>query len=123
MHGTGSQRRTFTHIADTVDATYRLSLHENAAGEVYNIGGSIEVSILELAVAVHNRVNSSSEIKRVPYAQAFSKDKGFEDMQRRVPNCEKLNQLIGYKPRYSLNDMIDSVIESYLPAYGKAVPA
>lgn len=123
VHGTGSQQRTFTHIADTVDAVYRLSLHDDAAGEVYNIGGSIEVSIMELAIAVRNRVNSSSEIKRVPYAKAFTSNKGFEDMQRRVPNCEKLDQLIGYAPRYSLTDMIDSVVEYYEPAYSTAMPA
>jgi len=123
VHGTGSQQRTFTHIADTVDAAYRLSQHDGAAGEVYNIGGSIEVSIMELAIAVRNRVNRSSSINRVPYTQAFSSNQGFEDMQRRVPNCEKLDQLIGYKPRYSLTDMIDSVVEYYEPVYQKSVPA
>jgi len=123
VHGTGSQQRTFTHIADTVDAAYRLSMHDGAAGEVYNIGGSIEVSIMDLAIAVRNQVNSSSRIKRVSYSEAFSSDKGFEDMQRRVPNCAKLDQLIGYTPRYSLSDMINSVIEHYEPGYLKAVSA
>jgi len=112
VHGTGSQRRTFTHVADTVDATYRLSMRDDAAGEVYNIGGSIEISILELAKEIRDMLSSNSKIKRVPYDQAFSKA-GFEDMQRRVPDCTKLDNLIGYKPKHSLVDILESVTDHF----------
>lgn len=112
VHGTGSQQRTFTHILDTVDATYRLAMDNGSIGEVFNIGGSSEISIIELAKAVRDRVKTNSTIERVPYNEAF-KNVGFEDMQRRVPDCSKLDELIGYNPRHSLIDMIDSVIDHY----------
>ncbi len=122
VHGEGTQRRTFTHIADTADATYRLAMNENSAGEVFNVGGSIEISIMDLARKIIERTNSSSTIQRIPYEEAF-KNNGFEDMQRRVPDCSKLDKKIGYKPRYSLDNMIDSVIEYYQPVERRAALA
>lgn len=115
VHGTGTQRRTFTHVLDTVDATYRLAMDESSVGQVYNVGGSVEISMMELAQTVKAKINSRSAVKAVPYHEAF-KNKGFEDMQRRVPDCAKLNKQIGYKPRYSLNDIIDSVIDYHQPS-------
>lgn len=114
VHGSGDQRRTFTHVSDTVDATFRLALDTESAGEIFNIGGSIEVSIMELAKIIRNRVNSVSIIKTIPYEEAFFNN-GFEDMRRRVPDCSKLDNQIGYKPRYTLENMIDSVIEHEQP--------
>ncbi len=122
VHGDGSQRRTFTHILDTVDATYRLGMDENAVGEVFNIGGSIEISMMNLAKKIRDKVNSNSTIKMIPYNEAFD-NKGFEDMQRRVPDCSKLDQHIGYSPRYSLDDIIDSVVDYYQPSIPTAAMA
>ncbi len=114
VHGDGTQRRTFTHVLDTVDASYRLAMDESAVGEVFNIGGSIEVSMMDLAVKIKRKLNSRSQINCIPYSEAFE-SKGFEDMQRRVPDCNKLDLQIGYQPRYSLDDIIDSVIEHCRP--------
>ncbi len=122
VHGDGSQRRTFTHILDTVDATYRLAMDESAAGDVFNIGGSIEISMMELAKLVRSKVNSDSQIKTIPYKEAFN-NKGFEDMQRRVPDCNKIDQQIGYSPRHSLDDIIDNVIDYYQPVSQTAAMA
>lgn len=114
VHGSGDQRRTFTHVSDTVDATFRLSLNEKAIGEVFNIGGSIEISMMELAETVRDRLNSNSVIKTIPYEMAFGNN-GFEDMQRRVPDCRKIDKLIGYKPKYTIENMIDTVADFYEP--------
>lgn len=122
VHGSGTQRRTFTHILDTVDATYRLAMDERSAGEVFNIGGSIEISIMDLAKTIQEELDTSSVIQRIPYEEAFSNN-GFEDMQRRVPDCSKLNALIGYRPRYSLDDIISSVIDYYQPSLQEAAIA
>ena len=112
VHGDGSQRRTFTHVNDSVDATFRISQHQTTIGEVFNVGGSVEISILELAKAVIDRVGSSSTIETIPYSKVYS-GRGFEDMARRVPDCSKLDQAIGYTPEHSLNDIIDDVIDTY----------
>jgi UDP-glucose 4-epimerase len=79
-----------------------------AAGEVFNIGNGEEISIRDLATRVCERTGSRSELRYVPYEQAF--DRSFEDMPRRVPDISKLRRLVGYEPRIHLNAIIDSVI-------------
>lgn len=112
VHGTGDQRRTFTHVMDSVNATYQLALDDTAVGEVFNIGGIHEISMTNLAELVRTKTGSTSNIRYIPYKDAF-KSAGFEDMQRRVPDCSKLQRQIGYQPSYSLNNIVDSVIDFY----------
>jgi len=108
VYGDGSQSRCFTHVSDAVGALVALSDNPNATGEVYNIGSTQEVRILELANRIKELTGSDSQIQLVPYHVAY--EEGFEDMMRRVPNLDKLNALIGYKPTFSLDQILESVI-------------
>ena len=85
-------------------------------GEVFNIGSTEEVSILELANRVLALTHSQSRIQIVPYDQAY--EIGFEDMPRRVPDVSKINALIGYRPTLKLDDILQQVI-----AHERAVAA
>jgi UDP-glucose 4-epimerase len=78
-------------------------------GQVFNIGSTTEISIYELAQKITALTGSKSSIELVPYDEAYAP--GFEDMHRRVPSIEKISHLIGYKPRYSLEDTLRRVIE------------
>jgi UDP-glucose 4-epimerase len=78
-------------------------------GQVFNIGATEEVSMLELAQRVIQLAESRSEIVFIPYEEAYAP--GFEDMRRRVPSIDKISTLIGYRPRYGLNDILHRVIE------------
>jgi UDP-glucose 4-epimerase len=109
VHGDGKQTRSFTWVGDVVWAMAALMNEPRAAGEVFNIGNGEEISIGDLAMRVCERTGSRSEIRCVPYEQAF--DRSFEDMPRRVPDISKLRRLIGYEPRIQLNAIIDSVIQ------------
>ena len=109
IFGDGTQTRCFTHVSDAVGALMRLAGDSRAVGEVYNIGSNQEVSILELAQRVKHLTGSGSPIVFVPYDQAY--EEGFEDMMRRVPDLSKINSLIGYTPKFSLDEMILGVIE------------
>jgi len=109
VYGDGSQSRCFTHVSDAVGALIGIAEHPSALGEVYNIGSANEISMLDLAKKVKDVTGSESEIKLVPYEQAY--EEGFEDMMRRVPDITKVNQLIGYKPRHSLDQILASVID------------
>jgi UDP-glucose 4-epimerase len=93
---------------DAVGALVALADNPNATGEVYNIGSTQEVRILELANRIKELTGSDSQIQLVPYHVAY--EEGFEDMMRRVPNLDKLNALIGYKPTFSLDQILESVI-------------
>ena len=109
VFGDGTQSRCFTHVNDVVGALMKLIAHPQALGEVYNIGSSQEVSIYQLAQRIKELTGSPSEIVLVPYEQAY--EGGFEDMLRRVPDITKINRLVGYTPRISLDEILNSVIE------------
>jgi UDP-glucose 4-epimerase len=108
VYGDGSQTRTFTYVKDVVWAFKRLVANENAFGQVFNIGGIQEVSILELAKRIIESCHSTSRIELIPYDKAFGKD--FEDMQRRVPGIEKIKALIGFDPQTGLDTILIKVI-------------
>jgi UDP-glucose 4-epimerase len=109
VYGDGTQSRCFTYVGDVVNALIALVEHEGAVGQVFNVGNdSREISILELAQKVKERTQSSSEIKIVPYDQAY--EAGFEDMPRRVPDLTKIRALVGYEPKVGLDEILDHVI-------------
>ena len=107
VHGDGSQSRVFCHVDDVLDVLKQLMINDQTIGEVYNIGGQGEVSILQLAEQVKSQLNSKSEIKFVPYEAAY--DPTFEDMQRRVPDITKIGNLLAWKPKKNLLHIINDV--------------
>src|SRR5690349_12334477 len=107
VYGDGKQSRCFCDVRDTVQALIRLIDCERAVGEVVNIGNTEEITIEALAQRVKQRTSSSSPIEFIPYDKAY--EPGFEDMMRRVPCVEKLESLTGFRPRRSLNEIIDRV--------------
>ena len=109
VFGDGEQLRAFTHVADVVGALIALAQHPDAIGQVINIGNTEEVSIRLLAERVRALSGSKSRIKLVPYDEAY--ESGFEDMPRRLPDLRKISALIGYKPRYTLDDILVEVID------------
>ena len=109
VYGDGSQRRCFAHVHDVIGALVQLAQHPDATGDVYNIGSNQEVSILELAEKIKHLTGSESPIVLVPYDKAY--EEGFEDMLRRVPDLTKVRKLIGYKPKFKLDAVLQSVIE------------
>ncbi len=111
MFGDGSQSRVFCHVNDSVRAILALVSNDRTIGEVFNIGGVGEISILELAKLIINQVNSKSEITYIDYDDAYAA--GFEDMARRVPDISKLANFIGWEPKLSLSKIIEDVSDSY----------
>jgi UDP-glucose 4-epimerase len=109
VYGDGSQRRAFCDVRDVVAALVGLADHPQAPGQLYNIGSGEEVTILELAERVKRLVGSPSQIVLVPYDQAY--EPGFEDMQRRLPDTERICRLLGWQPTRDLDAILKSVIE------------
>jgi UDP-glucose 4-epimerase len=108
VYGDGSQTRCFCHVSDVVDALLRLVGHPDAEGDVFNVGSSEEVSILELAERIKASVGSLSSIELIPYDRAY--EAGFEDMLRRVPDTTKIRTLTGWVPTRSLEEILDETI-------------
>jgi UDP-glucose 4-epimerase len=110
VYGDGAQTRTFTYVKDVVWALMHLVENESAFGEVFNVGGTEEVSILDLAHKIIAMTNSASKVELLAYDQVFGKD--FEDMLRRVPGIDKIRKLIGFNPKTPLEAILTKVIAS-----------
>jgi UDP-glucose 4-epimerase len=109
VYGTGAQTRNFTYVEDVVRGILGLIDEPKAVGEIFNIGGNGEISMNDLAARVKSITGSLSPIRNIPYDQAYQE--GFEDMERRVPDITKIENLIGYRNTYDLNAILRKVVE------------
>ena len=109
IYGTGTQTRCFTHVLDVIDALIAISESPKTIGEIINIGNTNEISIKGLAEKVIAITKSKSRVVFKEYSEVY--DSNFEDMQRRVPNIEKIRKLVGWMPKRTLEDIIQDVIE------------
>jgi UDP-glucose 4-epimerase len=112
VHGDGSQRRCFVHVADAVSALADLMQRGDFYGEAFNVGSTEEVTINQLAERVVAKAASVSQIQAIPYDQVHGE--GFEDMVRRIPDLNKIERAIGWRPHRSLDEILDDVIEHQL---------
>ncbi|MGA2319511.1 MAG: GDP-mannose 4,6-dehydratase [Solirubrobacteraceae bacterium] len=109
VFGDGQQTRCFCHVADVVEALLGLMSEQSAYGNVFNVGATSEISILDLAKRIIEMTGSGSEILLVPYDEAYGD--GFEDMYRRVPDLTKVQELIGWRPVRTLENIIQDVVD------------
>ena len=104
VYGDGAQTRCFCLVTDVVESLVRLQNSPATRGQIFNIGGTEEVSILELARLVVETLGSRSPIELIPYDQAYAP--GFDDMRRRKPLVEKLERFVQFHPQTTLRDII-----------------
>ena len=107
IYGDGKQTRCFAHVYDVIDAVIAVAFAYNTIGKVINIGNNVEISINGLAQKIIAETGSRSEIVYVPYSEAYGD--GFEDMERRVPNIDLINELVGWKPKRDLSTIITDI--------------
>jgi UDP-glucose 4-epimerase len=110
IYGTGQQKRCFCYVEDVVDAVMGLMDCEQAAGNVYNIGSAEEISIEGLADKIIEMTGSKSTKEFVAYEEAYGMP--MEDMMRRVPSLERIKKAIGWEPKTSLAEMLETIIQN-----------
>ena len=110
IHGDGTQQRIFCHISDAVAGTLALWECDLGFGEAFNLGGTEETSILNLAKRIIEITGSNSELVFLPYEEL--RKRGFEDMQRRLPDTTKLRELTSWKPKMNLEDILVDYYQS-----------
>jgi len=110
IYDDGSQSRVFCHVQDAVKAVLTLADTDSTIGDYFNVGGTGETTIKELATKIIERTQSKSTITYIPYTDAYPA--GFEDMQRRVPDITKIKKTINWAPTHTLDSIIDSVAAS-----------
>jgi UDP-glucose 4-epimerase len=109
IYGNGEQTRCFGHVYDVVDAVISVAFSDKTIGKVINIGNNFEISMNDLAKMIIKETGSKSEIKYIPYSEAYGE--GFEDMERRVPNIDLIKSLTGWQPKRDLTQIIKDVAE------------
>ena len=107
IYGDGTQSRVFCHVDDAVQAIAIIAATNATIGEVFNVGGSGEITINELAEKVIAVTKSQSVITYTPYSDAYPA--GFEDIQRRVPDISKISSAIGWAPTKDLEAIIKDI--------------
>lgn len=110
IYGDGKQSRVFCHVKDSVKAILMIGNSGESIGQVYNVGGVGEITILDLAQKIKSVLNSESKITFLPYDDAYPP--GFEDMRRRVPDISKITRYFNWKPENDLDQIISDVAES-----------
>lgn len=111
VHGDGGQSRCFGHVLDVVEGLTRVIESPECFGQVINIGNAEEITIKQLAEKAIALTGSKSEIRYIPYEEAYGE--GFEDMRRRVPSLAKAKRLVGYEPTRTLDEIIHDVAKQF----------
>lgn len=111
VYGDGKQTRCFAYVKDVLGGLLALAEDDNAYGDVFNIGTTEEVSIENLAIMIKEMTESSSEIKYIPYKEAYGP--GFDDMLRRVPSLDKIYRQVGYRSKTSLKKTLQIIIDYF----------
>ena len=109
VYGSGDQIRCFCHVGDAIRALLLVIDSDKAIGEVFNIGNNQQISIIDLAKKVLEITGSKSEIRKIPYSEAYPE--GFEDMQRRVPDVSKIKNVLGWSPEIGLDQIIRDIAD------------
>jgi nucleoside-diphosphate-sugar epimerase len=110
IHGDGTQTRCFCHVRDTIRALAGL-MDGESSGEIFNVGSTHRITILELADRIRALTDSSSELTFVPYEKVY--DQGIEDMLHRMPSIAKVNAAIGWQPERDLESILADVVQYY----------
>ena len=107
VYGTGDQSRCFCHVYDAIRGILAIVDSDQTVGSAFNVGNNVEISIKELAEQVIKITGSTSQIAQIEYDTAYKA--GFEDMQRRVPDISKIESVVGWVPKLSLDQIISDV--------------
>jgi len=107
IYGDGTQSRVFCHVDDAVQAIVTMVNTDSTIGDVFNVGGTGEVTIKEFAEKVIAVTGSTSAITYTPYSDAYPA--GFEDIQRRVPDISKIKTALGWAPAKDLTQIISDI--------------
>jgi len=108
IFGDGEQTRCFCHVDDTVRALIALMETPATSGEVYNVGSTNRIKIIELAEKVRQATGSSSDVEFIPFDKVYGQ--GIEDMLHRIPSIAKVAAAVGWQPERTLDDILSDVI-------------
>jgi UDP-glucose 4-epimerase len=105
VHGDGLQVRSFCHIEDAINILLQI---QDLEEQIFNVGNDEPITIKELAKKVIELSGSKSQIKFVDPKQIYNKN--YVDINNRIPDLTKLKQTIIHTNKYSIDDIIKSLL-------------
>lgn len=106
IHNDGAQIRAWCFIDDIIDAVLLTLTSPGAIGHAFNIGNPRStVTVYNLAKMIHRLVGSTSAIEFVRW--------NHPDVELRVPAVSKAQELLGWQPRFDLEEGLQQTIEWY----------
>ncbi len=121
VYGTGEQSRCFSYVGDVVRGVLMLADDPATSGQVFNIGTTEEINVMNLARKIKDLTRSESPIITIPYEEVYGK--AFEDMNKRVPDLAKIHSYVGYTPEVSLEELLKKTIAEVASQLGIKAPA
>jgi UDP-glucose 4-epimerase len=79
------------------------------SGEIFNVGSSETVRVIDLARRVLELTGSSSDMVFVPHSEVYGV--GIEDVLHREPSIDKIRAAIGWEPSLDLDRVLADVID------------
>ena len=120
VYGTGEQSRCFSYVGDVVRGVLMLADDKGTSGQVFNIGTTEEIKVMNLARKIKELTRSESPVITIPYEEVYGKS--FEDMNKRVPDLTKIHSYVGYTPRVSLEELLRKTIADLAAQLGVKAP-
>ena len=111
INGTGNQTRCFTYIDDAIKAFNSILETEKCKNNIFNVGSDKEISVKDFAELVIKVTGSKSKLKNISYEKQFGTS--YEDIERRVPNVEKITKFVNWKPVTNLEKGIKLTSKYY----------
>ena len=120
----GTQRRSFTHIADGIDCLMKILENEDGAadGGIFNIGNpGNDISIKELAERLVAAVGTypgyeavAAATRIVPVKSESYYGSGYQDIMTRVPSIRRAKERLGWEPKIGFDEAIRRTLDFYL---------
>ncbi len=105
VFGDGSSRRDYTYVDDAVAGTKEALLRARGY-EIYNIGESQTISLLELIQAIEQRVAKKALLEYLPAQPG--------DVEQTYADIRKASERLGYRPQTQIQEGIDRFVGWYL---------
>lgn len=103
IYGDGSITRSICFVSDLVDGLARAVFTPRTAGEVFNLGNTEEHTVREYAETIIRLCEATSTIEFAPGR--------IDDPERRRPNIEKAQNILGWQPKVGIESGLRRTIE------------
>ncbi len=107
IHGDGSQTRTLCYVTDIIEGTIKAIETPEATGEIINLGGTEEISVLDFALLIGKVLNHNPKLKFIPFKHVFG---NYKEIMRRVPDLTKAKKILGYDTTVSMIEAIQRTV-------------